>query len=180
MPPPGLRIRPAVPQDNHSKQRVVDAAWISGHGHLFPRSVERLLRGERPEETFSYEYPRDKGIPIVADIRGQVVGVIDLRPLPDGSLLIEPIAVDPAFQRHRVGSELWKAAETLARRRDYRALVVWAVDGNKKAQGFYASQGCTPFASGKVMFDGVEATATGYRLDLAQPAGMTPLNVDIQ
>ena len=163
---PRLRVRPAAPWDNAAKQRLLDRAWIVGHGQVFPATVERFGKGQRPVEAHSYQIPED-GSPWVADIAGgQILGVMDLRPQENSYLMVEPIATDPNFHRQGIGRVLSQHAEQIAAARGDKGLQVWAVDGNGPANEFYKAMRCKAAGKGTVSFDGVVESATMYERSL--------------
>jgi GNAT superfamily N-acetyltransferase len=159
-----VEVRPLAPSDNAAAQALVHVAWISGHGHLFPASGEKVRRGEDPDASFSYQVPKTGSV-FVAVSNERIVGLINLRPLDDAYGLIEPIAVDPSLHLRGIGTELWNYCLKFAQWHGLKGLQVWAVEGNQKANDFYKGRGCKEFATGSVTFDGVERKATGYLLD---------------
>jgi len=101
-------IRDETPADHEAISRVIEAAFAAAP-HASGREA-RIVESLREAEAMSLSR--------VADIDGRVVGQVTLSEVTldsdgnrsDGWFGLGPIAVDPAHQRHGVGSALVRAA----------------------------------------------------------------------
>jgi len=99
-------IRDETPADHEAISRVIEAAFATAP-HASGRE-SRIVEALRDAEALSLSR--------VADIDGRIVGQVTLSAVTldgddgDGWFGLGPIAVDPAHQRHGVGSALVRAA----------------------------------------------------------------------
>ena len=103
------RIRPARPDDIPRLQAIVDAAYA--------KYVPRI--GKKPGPMLD-DYARRvaEGAAWVAEIGDSIAGLVVLLP-EDDHLLLDNVAVDPAFHGHGLGRQLIDFAEREAAARGY-------------------------------------------------------------
>ena len=111
------------------RAHVRDAAVISeliglyvADGTLLPRTPEFIA-----ERVLDF---------LVTEVEGRVVGCVHLDEYSPSLVEVRSLAVDPQYQGRGIGIALVKAAEELARRREYRT--VFAVSSNDE---FFRARG---------------------------------------
>ena len=108
-----MRIRAAVVADLPS----IEALVADAYGHY----VDRL--GKKPGPMLDdYSAHVRTGAAWVADVERAVAGLLVLLPGDDDALLLDNLAVSPAWQGRGLGRALLAFAEEQARRQDYRCL----------------------------------------------------------
>ncbi len=80
-----------------------------------------LLADESDEQIGKY---KDSATFLAARLDGRVVGIIGLNAIEDNSLEIVNLAVDESHQDRKIGTELLKAAISMAKAKSYREMVI--------------------------------------------------------
>src|SRR5262245_40724092 len=109
-------LRPATPADAPAMQACVDAAYC----HYIPR-----LDGQKPgpmERDYAQEV-RDH-IAYILEDNGEVIGILVLIRKDDG-ILLDNVAVHPAYQKQGYGRRLLQFAETTARDLGFEVLTLY-------------------------------------------------------
>ena len=145
-------------------------AWRSGHQDLFtPDELDRV-EAATTDDIFEigWDVPKS-GLTVVALVGSELVGAASLRPYPsEGSYgLIEPMSVIPGYQRHGVGTAIWNYVVSLARKRGYPGLRVFALTRNQMAVDFYAKMGCRVVGASALRLGAHVEPATAFQFDFA-------------
>jgi GNAT superfamily N-acetyltransferase len=128
-----MLIRPGTQDDADAGASLHVRSWAAAYTLTGPSLEARLDQHRRFPPSF------------VAEIDGELVGFVGVGPSrdedADGELYT--IYVDPAHWRTGVGRALIRAGEERLRELGCRTVVLWALDGNARAQRFYESEGWT-------------------------------------
>ncbi|MGD1878015.1 MAG: GNAT family N-acetyltransferase [Kiloniellaceae bacterium] len=112
-------IRPALPEDRSRIEAIVDAAYSP--------YLQRMNRKPAPMVD-DYARRIADGQALVLEAGGAVAGILVLEAHPDdhdGFLLLDNIAVDPAFHGRGLGKRLMAFTEEEARRQGYDTVVLY-------------------------------------------------------
>jgi ribosomal protein S18 acetylase RimI-like enzyme len=162
-------IRPATRDDIPGLARVHVQSWLETYGGLMPQEIldsitleARILQWDR---TFNQPY----GI-FVALEDDQIVGFAScgvaqdfLR--ADGELFT--LYLLNAFQHRGFGRALWNAVLEFAQARNWESMVVWVLESNILAQGFYKHSGCKLVDRRVEVLRGVKLPEVAYELMLS-------------
>jgi len=153
--PTDLAIRPAGPGDGAAIAAVQRRAWRTGYRGL-------LADAFLDDLDFSYlgaywtgratVAPTPRHRLLVAGPRGEVHGVVDAGPSRDDDVPVgadglpetgevRSLYVDPSVQGGGLGSALLAAATDVLVAQGSAELVLWVVEGNARARGFYERRG---------------------------------------
>jgi ribosomal protein S18 acetylase RimI-like enzyme len=124
-------IRPATPADLPAYVRIVDAAYSP--------YIPRMGRKPAPMLDDHAGRVRD-GTAWVADVNGEVAGVLVLLDEPD-HLLLDNVAVDPGHRRTGIGRALLRFAETEAARRGHGEIRLYTHETMVENVALYARIG---------------------------------------
>ena len=124
-------IRAGTLEDAEATAQVHVASWAAAYTLEGPSLEQRLDLHRRFPASF------------VAEIEGEVVGFVGVGPSrdPDAEGELYTIYVDPGRWGTGVGRELIRAGEERLRGLGYGKVVLWVLDGNRRAQRFYESAG---------------------------------------
>jgi ribosomal protein S18 acetylase RimI-like enzyme len=150
-----VTVRPATVADAPAMGRLVVRAWRAAYrGHM----PDDYLDGLRAEDRAAYwdgalRREGRRGVALVAERDGEVVGFAALGPSPDpeGAGELYAINVDPDHWGTGAGRALLEAAQAELDRMGFAELVLWVLPGNARARRFYERAGWA--------FDGTERTA---------------------
>ena len=170
----GIRIRPADATDVGAVARIHLASWKFGHRGLLP---DEVVEGVAPEERQrawqkTLEKPTRGKVVILAEAEAEVVGFASGGASRDPSAEPEigevyELFVDPQVVGTGVGETLLREIMDQLKRRGYRTVTLWVVEGNKRARHFYERLGFRPDGSRKtVAMNGAEVVEVRYRVAL--------------
>jgi GNAT superfamily N-acetyltransferase len=121
-------------------QAVIDAAFLSTHGHMFSDEEKVLfLAGTAGDYLqFTWTLPPQGPIALAVDA-GRIVGatVMHRHNSRGKYTVIEPMSVLPEYQGHNVGTRLWRFVATESKRFGDRGLQVWPLDRNEAGINFF-------------------------------------------
>jgi N-acetylglutamate synthase-like GNAT family acetyltransferase len=126
-----VSVRPAQPADARAIATLVRDAYAP--------YVERMDRQPAPM-TADYEALVRAGNTYVAELDGQLAGVIVLVAAPD-HLLVDNVAVEPTMQGLGVGTSLLEVAEDEAGRLGLRELRLYTNEAMVENQVYYPRRG---------------------------------------
>jgi ribosomal protein S18 acetylase RimI-like enzyme len=130
---PGVRLRPGLPTDAAEIARIVDAAY---------RHYVALI-GRPPGPMLADQAAVLARLEVwVAEQDGVPVGLVVLDPQPD-HLLLDNVAVDPAFQGRGVGRSLLDHAERRAAELGLPEIRLFTHETMTENQAIYAARGFT-------------------------------------
>ena len=142
-----IELREATRADAAGIARVHVRAWQDGYaGHIDPAYLDGLSVDERTAMWRDVWFAQpNEGSRLVATVDGEIVGfVVGTRASPSvgGCGEIFSIYVDPAHWGTGAGSRLLRAATAEIRADDGpHSLVLWVLDGNRRAIDFYEAHG---------------------------------------
>jgi ribosomal protein S18 acetylase RimI-like enzyme len=143
-----LEIRPAEPGDARALARVHVRAWQAAYRGLIPDAVLDTLSVDGREQRWREILDGPPGArTIVATSGGDIAGFCSVvapardDDLPPGAAEVAAIYVDPARWRAGVGRALLDAALDTLRADGAGTVVLWLLEGNDRALGFYEACG---------------------------------------
>lgn len=150
-------VRPATPEDAVDIARVHTETWMSTYTGMIPENIlaqftdqarreaywrEQLSREAQSSETRTW---------VAVDANGSVAGLVAAGPAyhpPDYPEAAAPYAgeiyavyVHPRAQGNGMGAALMRAAAADLRMRGLSGLIVWCLESNIRARGFYERMG---------------------------------------
>jgi ribosomal protein S18 acetylase RimI-like enzyme len=136
-----IKIRPAQSKDAVEIARIHVEAWRDAYAALLP--PEYLARLDPRIEAARWNRASSSRLEntLVADADGEVAGYAIIGPLrgrrdvPSGE--IYALYVETDWREHGIGRALIEAAFDLFRRRGLAEAVIWCLEGNFAARGFY-------------------------------------------
>ncbi|HYF63174.1 MAG TPA: GNAT family N-acetyltransferase [Herpetosiphonaceae bacterium] len=161
-------IRPAVPADAAAIAHVHVAAWRTTYPGLMPQHIIDSRSEEAMTDRWSASLASGRGVALVAEIDGRVVGFVDGGaertgdyPPHDGE--IYSLYVLKEFQGRGLGRELVAAMAGLLAPQ-FNGLLIWVLKGNP-AQRFYEALGGTYLIEKSVEFHDttIQEIAYGWR-----------------
>ena len=169
----GFNIRRAAPGDGVDIARIHVEAWRDAYASLLP--AEYLARMDPRIE--AARWTRNAGInrrtdnTLVADADGEVVGYAIIGPArgrtiaPSGE--IYALYVETDWRERGVGRGLMEAAFDAFRERDLKHAVIWCLEGNFAARGFYQRCGGTLIREAQLEeVGGMPLPTVGYHWDI--------------
>lgn len=172
--PPGIAVRPAIPDDAAEIAHVHVESWQSAYQGLVPQRILDGLSIERrtafwsgrlvePGETRTWVGERD----------GRVVGFVGTGRSTDPDLPADTAAVESIYLLPQVRGLglgrllLWTATSDLVDR-DFSSASLWVLTANDRARRFYEAAGWSPDGTAQMLdFDGTGVEELRYRIDLA-------------
>ncbi|HVT51679.1 MAG TPA: GNAT family N-acetyltransferase [Dongiaceae bacterium] len=167
----GFKIRHAVPADGPEVARIHVEAWRDSYATLIP--ADYLARMDVQIETarWSRSISRRADNTLVAEAEGEVVGYAIMGPArgrtiaPSGE--VYALYVDTDWREHGVGRALVEAAFEAFRARGLRHAVIWCLEGNFAARGFYQRCGGTLIREARLEeVAGMPLPVIGYHWDV--------------
>lgn len=141
---PPITIRRATPADAEATARLHVAAWLAAYRGLLPDDVLDGLDVEARTARWRDVLAGDASETLLAlaPEPAGFVSVVD--PDPDGAAELTALYVDPSRLRAGLGTALLAAARAALRARGAREVVLWHLEGNEPALGFYERHGFRP------------------------------------
>jgi ribosomal protein S18 acetylase RimI-like enzyme len=159
-----IRVRPAAPPDAPAMGRVHVRAWQAAYRGQLPDAYLDDLRAEDRAAYWDGALRREgrRGVVLVAERDGEVVGFAAAGPSPDpeGAGELFAIDLDPAHWGTGAGRALLEAAQAELDRMGFAEWVLWVLPGNARARRFYEAAGWA--------FDGTERTSEGFGVAFAE------------
>lgn len=148
----GVIVRPATQEDAASLAALHVASWRAAYRGLMPQRVLDGLSVEARERAWSErltrpETPEARTWVAVDDDDGALLGFASTGPTRDADLdprstaEVYALYVAPERIGQGAGRALLEHAVTDVRARGWRELVLWALEGNLRAERFYARAG---------------------------------------
>jgi len=169
----GFKIRRAAAGDGPDVARIHIEAWRDAYAMLLP--ADYLARMDARIE--AARWSRNAGISrrtdntLVADAEGEVVGYAIIGPArgrtiaPSGE--IYALYVDTDWREHGVGRALVEGAFEVFRDRGLQHAVIWCLEGNFAARGFYQHCGGTLIREARLEdVAGMPLPVIGYHWDI--------------
>jgi ribosomal protein S18 acetylase RimI-like enzyme len=159
-------IRQAQPEDSEAIALVHVRGWQAAYRDVFPEEVLAGLSVEQRAQMWRGQIASG-GAVIVAEENGIVQGFAAVGPPQDedsedfGELYA--IYVAPSRWGRGIGGELCGAAEEALRGRGFREAILWVLEDNPRACGFYEARGWHTDAARTVEILGVEVPELRYR-----------------
>jgi ribosomal protein S18 acetylase RimI-like enzyme len=161
-------VRPATRDDIPALARVHVQAWLETYSGLMPHEVLDAITLEARVLQWERTFDQPHGI-FVALEDGQIVGFASCGTAQDflsadGELFT--LYLLSAFQHRGLGQALWNVVLEFAQARDWESMVVWVLESNILAQGFYKHQGCKLVNRRVEVLRGVKLPEVAYELHL--------------
>lgn len=151
-----IDIRRAEPRDAAAIADVHHDAWRGAYAGIIPYRALTAMINRRGAAWWANAIRRAASV-LVVEIGGEVVGYATLgrnraRELPQQGEIYE-LYLRPEYQGVGLGSRLFAAARDKLAAHGLSGLVVWALEENGNALGFYESAGGRDVAEGVEVFD---------------------------
>lgn len=151
-----IDIRKAEPHDADAIAGVHHEAWQGAYAGIIPHRALTAMINRRGARWWAGAIRRAATI-LVVEIGGEVVGYATLgrnraRELPQEGEIYE-LYLKPEYQGIGLGSRLFAAARQKLAAHGLSGIVVWALEDNANALGFYAGAGGRDVAEGVEVFD---------------------------
>jgi ribosomal protein S18 acetylase RimI-like enzyme len=164
-----VRIRPASPNDALAIETIRVHGWQSAYRHVFPAAELDALPIDPERWRSRLHVPPPGWTTFVCEDGGRVVGFASTGPSRDEDEIGElyAIYVDPGAWSTGAGRALMAAAEAQLAS-EYDAALLWVLEDNPRARGFYERAGWAPDGVRKAEERfGVRAPEVRYRKDFA-------------
>jgi ribosomal protein S18 acetylase RimI-like enzyme len=165
-----MHIRPASPDDAVAIETIRVRGWRAAYRHVFPAADLDALPIDAERWRSRLHVPPPGWTTVVCeDDDGRVVGFASTGPSRDEDELGElyAIYVDPQAWSTGAGRALMASAETTLAA-GYDAALLWVLEDNPRARGFYERAGWAPDGIRKAeQRFGVRAAEVRYRKDFA-------------
>jgi GNAT superfamily N-acetyltransferase len=136
-----IELRSALSDDALEVARVHVRAWQAGYRGLLPQEALDSMRPEdrAPRYTFGHSDPT-KPMTTVAVVDDAIAGFVTIG--PSGHLMA--LYVDPPMWSRGLGRALIAAGRAQLAARGEREAFLYVLDGNVRAERFYAADGWEP------------------------------------
>ena len=151
-----IDIRKAEPRDADAIADVHQAAWRGAYAGIIPHKALNAMLGRRGPQWWSHAIRWATSI-LVVEMGGKVAGYATIgrnraRELPQQGEIYE-LYLRPECQGIGLGTRLFAAARARLASHNMKGLVVWALEDNVGALGFYEGAGGRDIAEGVEIFD---------------------------
>lgn len=158
-------IRPAEKQDASAIAAIHAAAWANAYTGIIPHKTLRAMIAKRSENWWLGALSGSNAI-LVAEVGGTLAGYATLgrnrtRALPQQGEIYE-LYLRPEYQGLGFGGRLFAAARARIADFGLKGTVVWALEDNVKALGFYEALGGADIAEGTERFEGRNLRKIAY------------------
>ena len=164
-----MHIRPASPDDALAIETIRVSGWRSAYRHVFPAADLDALPIDAERWRSRLHVPPPGWSTVVCEDDGRVVGFASTGPSRDEDEIGElyAIYVDPDAWSTGAGRALMGAAEERLAA-EWDAALLWVLEENPRARGFYERAGWAPDGVRKAEERfGVLAPEVRYRKDFA-------------
>jgi ribosomal protein S18 acetylase RimI-like enzyme len=164
-----VHIRPASPDDALAIETIRVNGWRSAYRHVFPAADLDALSIDAERWRSRLHVPPPGWSTVVCEDAGRVVGFASTGPSRDEDEIGElyAIYVDPEAWSTGAGRALMTAAEERLAA-EWTAALLWVLEENPRARGFYERAGWAPDGVRKAEERfGVRAPEVRYRKDFA-------------
>lgn len=149
-------IRKAEPRDAVAIAGVHLEAWRGAYAGIIPHKALTAMINRRGSDWWANAIRRAATV-LVVEIGGVIAGYATIgrnraRELPQQGEIYE-LYLRPEYQGIGLGSRLFTAARRRLAEHGLRGLVVWALEENDNALGFYAGAGGRDIAEGVEIFE---------------------------
>ena len=151
-----VSVRPARPEDVAELGRIQVETWRYGYRDILPAAVLDALDAAGAAEAWAAAVtapPSPRHRVLVALEQQRLVGFVALVPstsddgdesVPDATVTIGPLLVEPRWGRRGHGSRLLAAAVDHARGDRMTRAIVWIPEADTASREFYLSSGWAP------------------------------------
>lgn len=158
-------IRPAEKQDASAIADIHAAAWANAYTGIIPHKTLRGMIARRSENWWLNALGNSNAI-LVAEVGGKLAGYATLgrnrtRALQQQGEIYE-LYLRPEYQGLGFGGRLFAAARSRISDFGLKGMVVWALEENAKALGFYEALGGADIAEGTECFEGKNLRKIAY------------------
>lgn len=152
-----ITIRPAEASDADAVAAVHDMAWRGAYRGIIPGvELERMVQRRGPS-WWSRLIRHQHGV-LVLEVHGQIAGYATLGPNRSRTLRVRgeiyELYIAPVYQGLGFGRRLFQAARERLEDARLGPFLVWALEDNEAATGFYRALGGEPVAHGVERFGG--------------------------
>jgi GNAT superfamily N-acetyltransferase len=145
----GVSVRWARIEDAAELAEVHIASWRAAYANLLPADrLAGLDLGRRTEDWRGWLGPEgERNETLVAEIDGEIAGFATLEmpsrdeDQPDDVAQIPALYLRPERRRAGIGSALVDASLDEMRKRGFREVILWMLEGNDAARAFYERTG---------------------------------------
>jgi ribosomal protein S18 acetylase RimI-like enzyme len=162
-----MHIRPASPEDALAIETIRVHGWRTAYRHVYPAAELDALPIDPERWRSRLHVPPPGWATVVCEDQGAVVGFASTGPSRDEDEIGElyAIYVEPEAWSRGAGRALMAAAEKQLAS-DYDAALLWVLEDNPRARGFYERAGWAPDGIRKAEERlGVRAPEVRYRKD---------------
>lgn len=151
-----IDIRRAEPQDAEAIADVHLDAWQGAYAGIIPHKALTTMVNRRGAAWWANAIRRAASV-LVVELGGEIVGYATLgrnraRELPQQGEIYE-LYLRPEYQGVGIGTRLFRAAREKLAAHGLQGMVVWALEENENALGFYTGAGGRDIAEGVEVFD---------------------------
>lgn len=177
-----MEIREATAADIGSIARIHVACWQTAYRGILLDATLDGLRVEQREGLWRGWMAGTDVHTLVAVSEGRTAGFTRLCPVrliedpPPDAAEVTHLYVDPAVQAKGAGKALLEGAVGIARSAGYRTLVLWVLEGNRRARRFYERFGLSPDGARHTdpAYLGNDAVELRYAVALAEGTTSSP------
>ena len=161
-------IRAAIRDDIPGLARVHVQSWLETYGGLVPQEILDAITLEARVLQWERTFDQPHGI-FVALENNEIVGFASCGAAQDflradGELFT--LYLLDSFQHRGLGRALWNAVLEFARAQGWESMVLWVLESNILAQGFYRHVGGTPVDRRIETVRGVKLPEVAYEIAL--------------
>lgn len=161
-------IRRAEPGDAGAIARVHEEAWRGTYAGIIPHRALSAMIARRGSAWWANAVRRAAAV-LVVEMGGEIVGYATLgrnraRELGQQGEIYE-LYLKPEYQGIGLGTRLFSAARQRLSAHGLKGLVVWALEDNTGALGFYEGRGGRDVAEGIEIFDQKALKKVAYAWD---------------
>jgi GNAT superfamily N-acetyltransferase len=167
----GFKVRRAAPADGAEIARIHVEAWRDAYAALLPANYLARMDAQIETARWTRNVNRRADNTLVADAEGEVIGYAMVGPArgrttaPSGE--VYALYVDTDWREHGVGRSLVESTFDVFRERGLKHAVIWCLEGNFAARGFYQRCGGTLIREARLEeIGGMPLPIIGYRWDL--------------
>lgn len=151
-----IDVRRAEPDDALAISETHRAAWNEAYAGIIPYKTLRNMLERRSQEWWKRAIRGSTSI-LVLEVGGTIAGYATLglnraRSLPQEGEIYE-LYLKPEYQGVGLGRRLFGEARRLLASLGCRGMVVWTLEENSRAIGFYTGLGGVDIAEGSETFD---------------------------